>query len=82
MIGRVYASRPILPPLYGARTDMTTIIKAPPRRKPDDVAPAANRPENAATGKRLPYGLLDCAIFLAIAMPLLFAMCATGRAGA
>jgi hypothetical protein len=61
---------------------MKTIIKAPPRRNPQSADATTNRPENAATGKRWPYGVVDCAIFLAITMPLLFAMCATGRPGA
>lgn len=61
---------------------MKKIIKAPPRRNPQSVDATTNRPENAATGKRLRYGFADCAVFLAIAMPLLFAMCATGRPGA
>ncbi|WP_278984588.1 hypothetical protein [Sphingobium yanoikuyae] len=61
---------------------MKTIIKAPPRRNPQDAEATTNRPENAATGKRLPYGLLDCAIFLAFSTSLIFAMCATGRPGA
>ncbi|KAA9020757.1 hypothetical protein [Sphingobium limneticum] len=61
---------------------MNTIIKAPPRRNLQSDDATTNRPENAATGKRWPYGVTDCAIFLAIAMPLLFAMCATGRPGA
>ncbi|WP_416463614.1 hypothetical protein [Sphingomonas sp. VDB2] len=61
---------------------MKTIIKAPPRRKPQSAGATTNRPGNPATGKRLPYGLADCVIFLAIAIPLLIAMCATGRPGA
>lgn len=61
---------------------MTTIVKAPPRRKPDGTEPAASRPENAATGIRMPYSLLQCAMFILVTLPLLFAMCATGRAGA
>ena len=61
---------------------MKTIIKAPPRRNPQSDDATTNRPENAATGKRLHYSLAECAIFLAITLPLLFAMCATGRPGA
>jgi len=61
---------------------MKTIIKAPPRRNPQGVKATTNRPENTATGNRLRYGLLDCAIFLAFSASLLFAMCATGRPGA
>jgi hypothetical protein len=61
---------------------MKTIIKTPPRRNPQDAQATTNRPENAATGNRLSYRFADYAIFLAIAMPLLFAMCATGRPGA
>jgi hypothetical protein len=61
---------------------MKTILKAPPRRNPQSANATTNRPENAATGKRLHYSMVESAIFLAIAMPLLFAMCATGRPGA
>jgi hypothetical protein len=61
---------------------MKTIIKTPPRRNPQDAEATTNRPENAATGKRFPYDLFDCAIFLTFSTSLLFAMCATGRPGA
>lgn len=61
---------------------MKTIIKAPPRRNPQDMEATTNRPENAATGKRLRYVLMEYAIFLAFSTSLLFAMCATGRPGA
>lgn len=61
---------------------MKTIIKAPPRRNPQSADATTKRPENAATGKRLHYRMVETAIFLAITLPLLFAMCATGRPGA
>lgn len=61
---------------------MKTIIKAPPRRNPQYAEASTNRSENAATGMHLPYSLIQCAMFIAITLPLLFAMCATGRPGA
>lgn len=57
---------------------MRTIIKAAPRRKPDH----ANRPETATSGIAMPYTLFQCLLFVASASMIIFAMCATGRAGA
>lgn len=57
---------------------MRTIIKATPHRKPDH----ANRPETTTGGIVMPYTLFQCLLFVASASMLIFAMCATGRAGA
>ena len=61
---------------------MKTIIKAPPRRNPQDMEATTNRPENAATGIHLPYTMMQCGMFIVVTLPLLFAMCAAGRPGA
>lgn len=57
---------------------MRTIIKASPSCKADH----ANRPETATSGIVMPYTLFQCLLFVASAFTLIFAMCATGRAGA
>lgn len=61
---------------------MKTIIKAPPRRNPQEAAATTNRPENPATGIIMPYSLFQCLLFVTSGCTLLFAMCATGRPGA
>jgi|GEM_PF-1097467 len=61
---------------------MKTIIKAQPRRNPHDAGATTNRPENTATGMVMPYSLFQCLLFVTSAAALIFAMCATGRAGA
>lgn len=61
---------------------MKKILKAPPRRNPAQRDAPAKRPNNAMTRADGRLSPLQTVMFFIGSYGLIFAMCATGRAGA
>lgn len=61
---------------------MKTTIKLPPRHKPETGPSPITRPETAMGRSARGYTFFQSLLFVCAGYAVLFAMCATGRAGA